>query len=445
MKQLLSFVPFFVRGAAIRQAYRHGMKKLGAGRMPMAARALRKAAKGGHVGASYELARLYESGRGVISDLAEARRLARYAADAGHVGAMALTARLYLISPRQDMPTSPAAVRLYGDVMQLVCEPELARDYALRAHEHGNVDGSALAGYLLASGIGGEADPHTALICYEPAVTAGSVRAHLGMGTLLAGGHLGEVDYARALPYFKYAAAAGNSTARHYLAMQYLNGLGTAPDEEKALRLLSAAAAKGYRSSIEELAKYYLHEAYPERDRARGVRWLTALGRMGDRRACRDLERRYRHGIDVKASSVEAVMWLEKAALKGDVAAQFQMAVVAATGAGEGEGDLNQARIWFEMAAENGHALAMVNLGRFRMKGIGGIVDLDGAQNMLELAVEAGEMAAYAVLGEFHAYYADPSDVEAAREILMHGVEKEDAVCKDILARLEEKLLAKVA
>jgi len=445
MKNILSVLPPVLKGAAIRQAYRHGMKKLAAGRMPLAAAALKKAARGGHVSACYELARLYESGRGVISDLAEARRLAQYAADAGHVGAMSLAARLFLISPHPDIPASPAARRLYGDVSQLVCEPELARDYALRAHENGNVDGSALAGYLLASGIGGEADPHTALVCYEPAVTAGNIRAHLGMGTLFAGGHLGEVDYARALPYFKYAAAAGNSTARHYLAMQYLNGLGIEADEEKALRLLSAAAAKGYRSSIEELAKYYLDDAHPERDRARGIRWLTALGRMGDRRACRDLERRYRHGIDVTANITEALMWLEKAALKGDVAAQFQMAVVAATGAGEEEGDLNQSRMWFEMAAENGHAIAMVNLGRFRMKGIGGPVDLEGAREMLELSVEAGEMAAYAVLGEFHAYYADPADIAAAREILMHGVAKDDAVCKDILARLEEKLIAKVA
>lgn len=441
MKSLLHFV----RGFSLKQAYRYGMRKLATGQMPMAAAALKRAANGGHIGACYEMARLYEIGNGVISDLGQARRLAQFAADAGHVPSMALAARLFLISPERSLASSQATERAYATSADLTDEPILARHYALLAHHHGHVDGSAMAGYLLASGIGGPVDAMTALACYEPAVKVGNVRAHLGMGTLFAGGHLGTVDYARALPYFKYAAASGNRTARHYLALQFLNGLGTEVDEERALKLFSAAAAKGYRASIEELAKYYLDEAHPERDRARGMRWLTALGRMGDQKACRELERRYRHGIDVPADSTEAVTWLEKAALKGDVAAQFQMAVIAATGGGEADVDLALARMWFEMAADNGHAIAMVNLGRFRMKGIGGDVDLEGAQTILEVAVEAGEMAAYAVLGEFYADYAEPCDMDAAREILAYGVEKDDAVCKSILARLDDEVLTRVA
>ncbi|MBB4955372.1 TPR repeat protein [Agrobacterium vitis] len=435
----------FVHGFSIRQAYRLGMRKLADGRMPVAAAALKRAANGGHVGACYEMARLYEMGRGVICDLSEARRLARFAADSGHVPSMSLAARLFLISPERRLQATPSTNQPYGYAEELTSEPEMARRYAMLAHHHGNVDGSALAGYLFASGIGGPADARLALACYQPAVQVGNVRAHLGMGTLFAGGHLGVADYARALPYFKYAAASGNSTARHYLALQFLKGLGTERDEERALKLFSAAAAKGYRASIEELAAYYLDEAYPQRDRARGIHWLTALGRMGDQRACRELERRYRHGIDVPVNGAEAVIWLEKAALKGDVAAQFQMAVIAATGGGEDEADYVQARLWFEMAADNGHTIAMVNLGRFRMKGVGGDVDLEGAQDILEIAIEAGEMAAYAILGEFYAYYAEPANIEAAREILMHGVEKDDAVCKNILARLEEEIAVKVA
>jgi uncharacterized protein len=435
MKSLLNFV----RGFSVTRAYNFGMKKLANGHMPLAAAALKRAANGGHIGACYEMARLYEMGRGVICDLGQARRLAQFAADGGHVPAMALAARLFLISPERRLQTSPDAP------LQLFCEPELARHYALLAHDHGNIDGSALAGYLLASGIGGDVDAESALACYEPAVKVGHVRAFLGVGTLFAGGHLGVADYARALPYFKYAAAAGNNTARHYLALQFLKGLGTEVDEERALRLLSAAAAKGYRASIEELSTYYLDEAHPERDRARGMRWLTALGRMGDQRACRELERRYRHGIDVETNSVEAVTWLEKAALRGDVAAQFQMAVLAATGGGEAEPDYAQAKLWFEMASDNGHTIAMVNLGRFRMKGVGGDIDLDGARDILELAIESGEMAAFAVLGEFYAYYAEPADLDAARDILMHGVERDDAVCKSILARLDEMPIEKVA
>lgn len=429
----------FVRGFSVTRAYHFGMKKLANGHMPLAAAALKRAAKGGHVGACYEMARLYEMGRGVICDLEQARHLAQFAADAGHVPSMALAARLFLISPERRAQTSDSAAS------QLFCEPELARHYALLAHSRGNVDGSALAGYLLASGIGGEVDAETAVVCYEPAVKVGHVRAFLGMGTLYAGGHLGAVDYARALPYFKYAAAAGNNTARHYLALQFLKGLGTDVDEERALRLLSAAAAKGYRASIEELATYYLDEAHPERDRQRGMRWLTALGRMGDQKACRELERRYRNGIDVPVNSIEAVTWLEKAALKGDVAAQFQMAVLAATGGGEAEPDYAQAKLWFEMASDNGHTIAMVNLGRFRMKGVGGDIDLEGARDILELAIECGEMAAFAVLGEFYAYYAEPADLDAARDILMHGVERDDPVCRDLLSRLEDDLVAKVA
>ncbi|MGG7516777.1 SEL1-like repeat protein [Allorhizobium undicola] len=433
------------REAFRHQLYRQGKRQLALNRLPRAAALLKKAADRGHPDAAFEMALLFEAGKGVIADLAEARRYARQAADIGHVDAMALLARLYLSSGRPDFSPTPATRRLYGAALAVESEPELARSFALMASEHGHAEGAALAGYMLASGIGGKPDVLAARAAYETGVASGSVRAHLGIGTLLAGGHLGESDHAAAFPYFKFAAAAGNRTARHYLALQYLKGLGTEKNEEKAIKLLTAAAAKGYRASTEELARYYLDPAHPDRDRAKGIRWLTALARVGERRACRELEQRYRHGVDVEQDVTQALLWLEKAALKGDVAAQFQMAVVTATGGGNSEPDLAQARMWFDMAAGNGHAIAMVNLGRFRMKGMGGPVDLNGAREILESALDAGELAASPVLGEYFAFHADPPDPQAARAVLAKGVEAGDAVCIDILRRLDRTDVADVA
>lgn len=425
--------------------FRRAKAKLASGRRAQAAGLLTRAAKAGHAEAAYELARLYESGKGVICDLSMARHWAKSAADAGFVPAMALLARLYLLTPHPALGSSPAAARLYRGATKLAAEPEAARTYAVKAADAGNFDGMALAGYLYASGIGGEICAQTALGYYRPAAGAGQIEAHLGLGTLLAGGHVGAPDYLAARLHFRIASDGGNLTARHYLALQLLKGLGGEQDERGALRLLHSCAVKGYRASIEELAKFYLAPGRTDADKARGIRWLSTLGRMGDRRACRDLEQRYRHGIDVTADAVEALFWLEKAALCGDTAAQFQMAVAAATGAAEVSENHQQARHWFAMAARSGHTIAMINLGRFLMKGIGGPVELAAARVLLEDALAAGELAALSALGEFYGFHADPPEPDAARRVLQQGADLEDALCRQLLQRMEHSQASRVA
>jgi uncharacterized protein len=319
------------------------------------------AARAGLPSAAHELGLLFESGQGVEVNPAEARRWFRKAADAGHVASMLRLARLSLVQHHSFSLQGAPCKTLYENAPPFMAEPEIARRYALRAAEQGNIDGMALAGYLFATGKGGPVDVETALRFYGAAFAAGHVEAGLGLGTLLISGQAGKPDHASALRCFQMAAGSGNATARYFLGLMSLRGMGGERDERKAITMFAAAARKGHRPSIQQLAKWHLEDGRTASQRKAGISWLKKLASFGDMNACIELSRRYRLGQDVPVSPIEMVYWLEKSAWLGDSESQYRLGMALMEGQNMAQ-DPGLGESWLKAAAHQGYSPAMMEL-----------------------------------------------------------------------------------
>ncbi len=340
---------------------RMGRRLFELNKQQMAVRFMRLAAKAGLPSAAHELGLLYESGQAVEADPSEARRWFRKAADAGDVASMLRLARLCLLQHQSFALQGAPYKVLYENAPPFMAEPAMARRYALRAAQQGNIDGMALAGYLLATGKGGPVDVETALRFYGAAVAEGHTEAGLGLGTLLISGQAGKPDHASALKCFQLAAGSGNSTARYFMGLMYLHGLGGERDERKAIAMFAASARKGHRASMRHLADWHLGQDKTANQHKAGISWLKKLSAVGDIHACIELTHRYRTGQGVSASPIEMVYWLEKSAWLGHSESQYQLGMALMEGQDMTQ-DLALAESWLKAAATQSHPLAIKEL-----------------------------------------------------------------------------------
>ena len=416
--------------------------------------------------AQVELGRLYEAGRGVLRNIADAAACYERAAEAGNAEGMTRLAVL-LIAGRAVEGDLGGIEALHPNGREIARAPQRARELARAAAEAGNVEGMALAGYLHAAGIGGPVDMAAAHDFYRPAAEAGSVEAALGYGTLLAGGHVGPADAAAARPWFEKAATAGNATARTSLAVDLLRGLGGPADPQRAVDLLRAAGESGHGPALRMLGLLRLEGETIARDREEGERLLRGAVACGDLEAmfrlaeqvrvrapaeARTLARRasdarhvasmrlysemLRRGEGGEKDIPAAWRWLEAAAEAGDREAQFTLGVAHATGE-EVTFDLELAAAWSRRAAEAGHSAAKVNLGRFMMQGTGTDRDPGRALRWLSSALDDGEIASVVALGELFAFWIDPPDRTRARALFSRAAQLGDKRALDLLQRLD--------
>ncbi len=187
-----------------------------------AARFYRIAADQGVATAMYNLARMFDKGRGVARNMAEAAAWYEKAANAGHTAAQASLGTLYEFG--EGVPVNLAeALRLY----------RLAADKG---------EGHAMTslGYLYAQGKGVARDPQ------------------------------------EARKWYQMAAEKGQSRAMFNLALMHMRGEGGAASGVEAIRWLNAAVEKGHSVALRELA--YLHDEgrIVERDPVRAAEYLVA-------------------------------------------------------------------------------------------------------------------------------------------------------------------------
>jgi TPR repeat protein len=151
---------------------------------------LQHAAEQGNAGAQYNLALLYEEGRGVPQSMGEAWRWYAKAAEQGHPEAQNNLGRLY------------------------------------------------------ATGQGVPADVQRAAYWYEKAADQGNVEAENNLADAYRAGRGELCNMDKAFALYQAAAISGYAVAQHNLALMYANGNGTARNLAKAYAWLSEAAAE---------------------------------------------------------------------------------------------------------------------------------------------------------------------------------------------------------
>jgi TPR repeat protein len=123
----------------------------------------------------------------------------------------------------------------------------------------------------------------------------------------------------------------------------------------------------------------------------------------------------------------EARRWYQQAADSGNVAAQRGLARLA-----EQAGDLDQARLWYQQAAESGDLTALGGLARLAER----IGDLDQARLWYQQAADSGDVAA---VGSLARLAEQVGDLDQARLLYQRAADSGDLAAQSSLARLAEQ------
>ena len=134
-------------------------------------------------------------------------------------------------------------------------------------------------------------------------------------------------QYPTALAEFTYLAEEGNPAAAYYLGKLYQEGLGTPQNLAKARHLFQAADSGYYFPATAELGKMLL-KGSPQvpAEPQRGIALLKKAAYAGEADAAFELGQIYAAGNAVEQNLNYAYGYYLKAALQGDMKAQYMLA-----------------------------------------------------------------------------------------------------------------------
>ncbi|CEK09914.1 tetratricopeptide repeat protein [Legionella hackeliae] len=181
----------------------------------------------------YNLALIYEDGKGMPVDYAKARALFGKAAELGHKQSMTQLAELYF------------------------------------------------------NGLGGSRDEQQALHWYKKAAALGESDALYQLGLLSETGVATKLDFSNAVNYYQESANKGNDKAKLALARMYQYGLGVVKDSQKAVELYIELAANNNAYAQYQLALLYLDGAQKPEE---GKKLLLQASANGSQQARKTLQ-----------------------------------------------------------------------------------------------------------------------------------------------------------
>lgn len=266
-----------------------------------------------------------------------------------------------------------------------VADPVLAFIWYRKAAGHGMAQAQYMLGNCHMQGDGTVADAGAALRNYQAAAQQEHVQAQMKLFACHAGELEGEPDLPLAIDWLKRAAQQGFAEAQYELGKCYLAGAGVAKNRRTAGTLFYKAAEQGY-----ALAQHATGQAYQaDADDDEALRWFRLAAQQDLPEAQADLARCYLDGAGVPVNRAHAASWYRKAerlghvpaitglgdchfaadeaelgvscyrraATLGDAQAQFRLGECYLDGDGVRK-NRSQALHWFELAEEQGHALA---------------------------------------------------------------------------------------
>jgi TPR repeat protein len=199
-----------------------------AGQLDAAVAAYRRAADQNYGPAQAVLGGLFDAGRGMTADPAEAIRWYRKAAGQGIAAAQAALGAHY------------ESGRGVGKD-----EAEAGRWYK-KAADQGDAPAQAALGALYASGHGVGHDDAEAVRWYKKAAEQGVAVAQTRLGEAYGEGAGVGRDPSEAIRWYRKAAEQGDAAAQYGLGWSYQFGLGVAADSASAVQWYRKAAAQGF-------------------------------------------------------------------------------------------------------------------------------------------------------------------------------------------------------
>ena len=200
-------------------------------------KAYEKAANQGDTYGMYDLALMYEYGKGTSVDYQKAKNLFTAASDKGFPEAMNQLASMYFY------------------------------------------------------GLGQERNDQLGLTWYKKAASLGNSNALYTLGLLSETGVATKLDFEDALTYYQEASNQGNEKAMLALARMYHYGLGVNQDQKRSAELYQKLADRQNAYAQYQLGTYYLEGTAGERIPDKGKFWLEQASQNGNKQARQILQR----------------------------------------------------------------------------------------------------------------------------------------------------------
>ncbi|QDH15224.1 hypothetical protein E3E11_04440 [Oecophyllibacter saccharovorans] len=363
-----------------------------------AARSLERAAVAG-IGTAYAtLGWMHENACGFPRDLEQAARCYEQAAELGLASAQARYGMMLLrgvgIKSNPVMAESWLRQAAYGgesDAAALLGDlyirgeppfnkPATALKWYRHAAEQGHVPAARALAFLYLSGTGTKPDQRQAAHWLRHAAEAGDSHADAELGTLLL------LDEARTVQEgdqlqerLRQRARKGDMVSAYNLGVCLAQGIGGERNPAEALQWLAQA-----RESVVNAQFWYgslvFHGQGQEADPLEGLHWMEKAAQAGMTEACLAVGRilvngHFREGpagreVVIPPDHEKAVLLYRPAAERDDPEALFALGALFGGGHEVAE-DRQKAEGYFRRAAELGHALAQLMLGRYLLKGLG--------------------------------------------------------------------------
>jgi hypothetical protein len=206
---------------------------------------LKALAEQGDVAAQHEVARIYDNGRGVSENDAEAVKWYRLAADQGYADAQYNLGIMYT-----------KGLGVPEDFVEAI------KWYRLAAEQE-NAEAQTNLGAMYDSGKGVPENAAEAVKWYRLAADQGNARSQHNLGHMYLNGEGVPADEVEAIKWFRLAADQGNADAQSYLGFMYGNGKAVPINYLASYFWLSVASAQGHqdaKANLESVKKVLTEE-----------------------------------------------------------------------------------------------------------------------------------------------------------------------------------------
>ncbi len=214
----------------------------------------------------------------------------------------------------------------------------------------------------------------------------GDIVSQLNLGLMYFKGEGTSQNSSEAAKWLQRPAEQGYAEAQYALAELYSSGVGITRNYEEAAVWYRKAAEQGFGAAQYKIGIMYA-EGYGVRYSAiEAEKWLTKAAEDGDAKMQFNLAERYANGQGVRFNPREAEKWYRSAAMQGDPDMQFFVGRLY-----RDPGDIvvqnrEEAMMWFNKAAEKGHAASKASLGIMYLNGEGIPINMVQAYKWLSLA-----------------------------------------------------------
>jgi TPR repeat protein len=255
----------------------------------------------------------------------------------------------------QRRPARPRYQFLYGRALDKAKRyAEAVQQYAA-ADQAGYPRATLMLGTMYQDGLGVPRDPGRAASLYQRAADAGFADGYAALGLLSV--QAMPPDYGQAFSLFDRAASFGSITGRALLGELYINGLGVPQNQTRAISLFQQAANGGDPEGMLDLGVSYFAGVGVPRDSRTAFRWLSRAADFGFAQAQDIVGYMYEEGDGVAQSNANAMAWYRKAAAQDDPFAMTHLGELLSD-AGKG----TEAVDLFRKAAAKGYVDAEVQL-----------------------------------------------------------------------------------